>query len=185
MNDIRPILGHPGYYVSIDGRIFSEVMGGFKEIVQAYGGSGGGYRYVALGRRFSTGVHQLVAQMFVSVPMELVGQRLVVRHRDNNPSNNHADNLEWGTQAQNLADRIAAGTMTWGERNGGSKLTVEQVIEIRRRRAAKERCRDIARDFNIGYQQVHRIGAGHRWSHVDSPIALRQRASRKESKCSA
>ena len=68
-----------------------------------------GYHRVELrdGRtRKRIGVHRLVALAHLNGPKP--GQS-VVRHRDHNPAHNHADNLRWGTQKQNVHDTIRDG----------------------------------------------------------------------------
>jgi len=47
--------------------------------------------------------------------------RVVVRHRDNDRSNNRLTNLSWGTRAENAADTGAAGR--WRSRNGAVAFT--------------------------------------------------------------
>lgn len=173
--DLKRIPGFPNYFVSRDGHVFSIVSGKPKELAQVPGSDGGRYRYVNLGKKKRIGVHQLVAMCFLPSPV------MVVRHRDNNPSNNHADNLRWGTQAENLADRVEHGTMTAGERNGACKVSDDVAEEIRKRRLAKERCRDIAADVGLSASQVHRIGLGQRRANLNGQVATRQRNSRKES----
>lgn len=44
-------------------------------------------------------IHRLVAEAFIPNP----NNYQVVNHLDNNPANNHANNLEWVTQKQNVA----------------------------------------------------------------------------------
>ena len=61
-----------------------------------------GYLRVSLSKRGKSkgfGVHRLVAQAFIPNPDNLPQ----VNHRDENPSNNKADNLEWCTQSYNNA----------------------------------------------------------------------------------
>ena len=53
----------------------------------------GGYKSCAAGI-----VHRLVAKCFVPNPNNLA----TVNHKDGNKQNNHADNLEWMTQRQNV-----------------------------------------------------------------------------------
>ena len=61
-----------------------------------------GYKRVNLsdgnGKYKTIAVHRLVAMMFV----EGYAEGLEVNHIDENPANNHADNLEWVTHAKNV-----------------------------------------------------------------------------------
>lgn len=61
-----------------------------------------GYKYVNLSYgkiKKTCQVHRLVATLFVPNPEN----HQVINHKDENPSNNHADNLEWCTQSYNLS----------------------------------------------------------------------------------
>ena len=64
----------------------------------------GGYFRVHYKEKYFS-VHRLVAQTFIPNPEEYP----VVRHIDNDNSNNHVDNLCWGTQKDNVNDCINAG----------------------------------------------------------------------------
>jgi len=90
---------------------------------------------------------------------------------DRNPANNRVENLRWGTRLENAADKIKHGTQARlpGEKNPASKLTGEQVDEIRRRRKAGETLTSIAKDFGIIFQQVSLIALGKSWSHRADP----------------
>lgn len=81
-----------------------------------------GYETITLtkdGRNHYKRVHQLVAEAFVPVPRELLhlyGKKtengypaLVLNHKDENRSNNRADNLEWCTQKYNINYGTAVG----------------------------------------------------------------------------
>jgi len=72
-------------------------------------------------------VHRLVAKAFIDNPNGLPE----VNHKDENKDNNCADNLEWCTTQYNLTygNRL---NCTYGSNNFHSKLTMEQVREIRR-----------------------------------------------------
>lgn len=53
-----------------------------------------------------------------------------------------------------------------GSGNYNAKLTEDGVREIKRRLAAGERCRSIARDFDVDPSVVGKIRQGRRWTHV-------------------
>lgn len=52
------------------------------------------------------GIHRLVALLFVPIPEKYKGipvEKLEVHHKDFNPFNNNADNLEWLTHREHMA----------------------------------------------------------------------------------
>ena len=53
------------------------------------------------------------------------------RHLDGNCKNNHLRNLKWGTSKENQADRILHGISNRGSRHGMSKLSEENINEIK------------------------------------------------------
>lgn len=54
-----------------------------------------------------------------------------VRHLDGNRLNNKPENLQWGTYAQNEADKRRHGRTACGEKQGCAKLTEEAVRMLR------------------------------------------------------
>lgn len=77
---------------------------------------GDGYRHVNLGPVHNVKVHRLVAHHFVRISDDLVDQglteeTLVVNHLDGNKLNNSWDNLEWTTNAGNMAHASSTGLM--------------------------------------------------------------------------
>jgi hypothetical protein len=91
----------------------------------------------------------------------------VVRHLCNNPACVNPNHLCAGTHAENAADRVAAhrsGDLR-GERNGRSKLTTAQVIEIR---ASKAPGAELARAYGISKVMACRIRRGAAWAHVST-----------------
>lgn len=68
-----------------------------------------GYMYVSIkvyGKYFNKRVHRIVAQTFLPNPDDLPE----INHKDNNPLNNEASNLEWCTREYNIAYREKYGT---------------------------------------------------------------------------
>lgn len=57
-------------------------------------------------RRFRV-VHRLIAETFLGAPVD--ESHAVVRHLDDDKTNNRVDNLAWGTQADNVADALRNG----------------------------------------------------------------------------
>lgn len=67
-----------------------------------------GYKYITANRK-NVAVHRLVANHYVRGKTP---EKRIVMHRDDNPSNNHYTNLEWGTYSQNNYDAYARGLKT-------------------------------------------------------------------------
>jgi hypothetical protein len=90
-----------------------------------------GYRATAITGKIRR-VHTLIGPAFHGPRPE--GATLI-RHLDGNPLHNFADNLAWGTHADNSADMVRHGRAgrgrAEGERNGSAKLSEAQVQRMR------------------------------------------------------
>lgn len=105
------------------------------------------------GRRLPHLVHRLVAAAFIGPCPE--GKE--THHKDGNPANNRADNLEYITHAENIRHGYENKR---GENHHCAKLTDKEVAEIRARRLAGERGVDLAKEFNVSQQSVCCISKG-------------------------
>ncbi len=72
-------------------------------------------------------VHRLVAITFLPNPE----QKKMVNHKDGNKENNCVENLEWCSREENTRHAFLNGLTTRGNLNSQTKLTAEQVREIR------------------------------------------------------
>lgn len=108
MNEVWiDVAGYEGLYqVSNKGRVLSLTREG---LILSPATSPAGYLRVSLhkqGKGKSVSIHRLVIENFVGPqPFE----KAVTRHLDGNPANNSVENLKWGTQKENCADRIHHG----------------------------------------------------------------------------
>lgn len=75
------------------------------------------------------------------------------------------EHLEEKTTKENMADKLRDGTDNRGEKNCRSKLTTEQVLEIRRL-STKFKQTKIARDFGVSRQLIHKIISRKVWTHI-------------------
>jgi NUMOD4 motif/HNH endonuclease len=127
-----------------------------------------GYKFVALWKN-NTGrphhTHRLVAAVFCK-KKDGADQ---VNHKDGNKANNNADNLEWVTCAENHHHRMdKLGIYVRGSRHGISKLTEEDVIEIRRLYSTgKYTQRKLSTMFSTEFQNIHCIVRRKTWTHLD------------------
>lgn len=73
-----------------------------------------------------------------------------------------------GTQLQNVADSIAAGTFNCGrgERHGHARLTTEQVLAIRRKASEGKPYQKLAEDFDVSPATIWSIRTRKTWRHI-------------------
>lgn len=115
------------------------------------------------GERLREAVHVLVLTAF-DRPRRPGEQ---CRHGPRGPlSNCWPEDLCWGTNAENAADRARDGTNGNGERNRSAKLTEQAVRDCRRRRAAGERAVALAAEYGVSRSAIDRAVTGRKWAHV-------------------
>jgi len=124
----------------------------------------GGYGSMWLnGHRVSA--HRL-AWMFERGP---IPDGMCVLHHCDNPSCVNVEHLFLGTQADNARDRNAKGRNadTSGTKNGNSRLSWSQVIEIRRLYREDGVSQALLADkYNVSFQHISRIVLGENWSET-------------------
>jgi hypothetical protein len=85
-----------------------------------------------------------------------------VLHRCDNPTCINPEHLFLGTNAENVADKVAKGRQSRGSMNG-AKLTEADVIAIR---ASKEPIREVAQSYSVGWRHIAKIRRGESWAHL-------------------
>ena len=153
------------WYACADGRI-ATVLPKVPRVMTGYLRSGG-YLWLAVpprtGEQQSFAIHTLVCEAFHG-PRPDGG---CVRHLDGNGQNNAADNVAWGSYSDNELDKRLHGRDQRGERNGGSRLTAADVMEIRRLRKDATPYAVLAERFGVHWNTVYRAGEGHLWKHLE------------------
>lgn len=117
-----------------------------------------GYGHLRVDGRIER-AHRVLYEMAVGP----IPDGLVVRHDCDTPRCVNPFHLRVGTQAQNMQDAVERGLMPSGEYHGRTKLTSDQIAEIRWRWAedgAKQA--DLAAEFGISSSHVSRICTGQR-----------------------
>lgn len=167
----RPIVGFEGVYaISDQGRVkrVTDGPGTWAGRILRSPCNSNGYPTVFLHRNGSVyrrTVHQLVAVAFLGP----VPEGHEVNHRDGVRSNPRATNLEYATRGQNLlhAYRVlgrAPGGPPSGAAHPNSKLTAQQVAEIRRRYQPRAySLATLAREYAVCAETVRRIVSGTAW----------------------
>jgi hypothetical protein len=171
----KNIEGYDGWYqVSNMGRVRSwKHKGVLKQKMKnprilSPGRLSSGYRQVGItdidGKRKSKYISRLVASAFISN----IDNKPQVNHIDGNKDNNRASNLEWVTDKENKHHANNTGLMkNKGEDNQYSKLTEEDVLEIRS--AYKLGCftqKEIGNAYNVKQAIVSKILNRKLWKHI-------------------
>ncbi len=108
-------------------------------------------------------VHRLVAKAFVPNPLN----HPLINHKDGNQKNNSKENLEWCTHKENMRHAFVNGLTTRGEKNTSTKLTVEQVLEIRKLFSEGGLSQDkIAVLFGVSQSNIYMIVNRKNWTWI-------------------
>jgi hypothetical protein len=165
MNEVwKDVLGHEGYYMVSD-------LGNIKDVQkhvninQYY--SRGYLRCVFYKNRFRSQFfsHRVVAIAFIPNPKD----KPEVNHINGIKDDNNVTNLEWATRSENMQHAVRMGlhkgTSHKGESNGMSKLSSQDVLEIRELLKTIT-LKEIAKIYNISPQSVWNIKHKKRWKHL-------------------
>lgn len=101
------IPGYTNYYATAEGDIYRLIGGRYRRLLACKGKKG----YLTVNIPDTTGikhrrkVHRLIAITFIPNPHNYPN----ICHKDNNPQNNHIDNLYWGTQSMNMQQMVNDG----------------------------------------------------------------------------
>ena len=156
----RRLDSHPGYWAGDDGTIWSQYI---KRFLRPSCDSNG-YACVSLQEgkiHKKYRVHRLVLMAFCGpCPENCEGC-----HANDIKIDNRFENLRWGTSRDNKRDALKKGlwNAAKGEAQGSSKLTADQVREIR---ASGLTQTALAGKYGVRQTQISRIKNGLRWKHV-------------------
>ena len=106
-------------------------------------------------------VHRYAYEMWHEVKLP---KSVVIRHSCHVRACWNVNHLSTGSQKENMADRQLAGRQAKGERNGRSKLTIQEVEVVRKLLALGSSLRRIASIFEIHYSSVMDIKRGKNWA---------------------
>ncbi|MCX4325165.1 MAG: NUMOD4 motif-containing HNH endonuclease [Lachnospiraceae bacterium] len=163
---MKSIPGYPGYYADESGEIFSKRSGSIRRLSKRM--HNGYYRVNVRDsghpvRTHAEPVHKLVLNAFVGMKPD----GLVCRHLNGNPLDNRIGNICWGTPKENAQDAMRHGTascLRHGENAVASKLTLDDVITIRKMYSEGHLQKEIAGVFSISQHHVSDIIHGKTWT---------------------
>lgn len=122
------ITGFSRYHISKLGTLYSNWSGRWKVVKPVIKNTG----YVSNnlkgddGNRYNLYRHRLVAMVYISNP----GNLPQVCHRDNNPTNNHVNNLYWGTPKANIKQCINDHRFYFVGKERRVNIDVKSLIEF-------------------------------------------------------
>lgn len=126
-----------------------------------FGKTGAGYGVVTLDGRVHA-VHRLICQIVNGKPSML---RIDVAHRCGRPACVNPTHLYWATHQENMHDKVTHGTLARGEKAGNTKLTIDQVRQIRQQRSRDPK--DVAAEFGVSRPAIYDIWKMKSWSWLD------------------
>jgi hypothetical protein len=157
--ELKAIPNHKDYYANDIGEIFSLKFNKIRKL--KVNSDKDGYSTVKVGGKWRK-VHRLVASAFIG---DIDG--LVVRHTNAIRNDNRVCNLLIGTVIDNINDTINMGRHARGESNGSSKLTnndVTQIRDILERGVLNQN--EIGHIYGVHNSVISRIKNKKSWSHV-------------------
>lgn len=170
----QPVVDHADYEVSDLGRVRSWINSARRRraapviLKLTRQRQQSGYAYIHLGGGPRLLVHVMVLEAFVGAkPPELEA-----RHLDDDPSNNRASNLVWGTRRENHLDAVRNGRFrplpaAAGEAHPRAKLTEEEVVLLRKLRGAGWKLAILAARFQISVGHAWHVANRDAWSAVE------------------
>lgn len=177
----KDIVGYEGWYqVSNMGR-FKRIRNRSGKIIERYLHPwGNGYKEIELSRgtdktRKQFMAHRLVLEAFIGP----CPKGMETNHKNGIRHDNRLENLEWITHSMNVLHsvrvlgnkppKIPNKCKPYGENIGTSKLTVAQVLEIRRLWASGYTQTELGKMFDISISNIHSIVHRKTWNQVKSP----------------
>ena len=167
---IRPIGGRDGYFVSDEGHVFSKWvnkgMHGLvkeNELKELKGSrTKTGHLYITFGRKNGGEyIHRIVYESFEGP----IKDGYLIRHLNDDPSDNRLVNLAQGTQKENMEDALKNNKLKVGSENPSRKLNEKEVLEIMDLAKVMPH-KEIASLYNVGRRTIDKIIKKETWRHV-------------------
>jgi len=165
--DIDLSLIEQEYEIMCDGHIYNKAT---REELN-YHQDSKGYLKVYLKKHGTYFVHRLVCLKYKPITNACEMQ---VNHIDGNKTNNCIDNLEWVTNAENMAHAVATGLRAHldytGEHNGSVKITEDIAKQIIQDLLNHKPMSQISREYNISKPTISAIKNKRLWVHLTKNV---------------
>jgi len=157
------------YYITETGEVWSRKWNKLKQLKSRKDNSHG-YLMVWLqidGKNTGKLIHRLVGEIFLPNPEN----KPQINHIDGNKLNNHISNLEWCTSSHNNKHAYQIGlkkpTDAKGQKNGNSKVTEQQIVQIRQLYTTKNNTnKEMGEKFGVSPYHISRIINKKLWKHI-------------------
>lgn len=93
---------------------------------------------------------------------------MCVCHTCDNPLCVNPKHLFYGTHEDNTKDKLRKNRQAKGEMQGHSKLTNQQILEIKSR--IKENYKTLCQEFNVVPSTIYRIWRNNSWKHINKGV---------------
>lgn len=152
MVELAPIPNCPGYFITRSGRVWSEKS---RKWLKPF--SVRGYWHVRFRVRPRETKYYKVSRLLLETFVGPCLPGMECRHLDGNRQNDNLTNLTWGTRFENVQDRTDHGTTARGEKQGASRLTNKQAVEIRKLLAAGASGSELAKRYRVSDPVISNI----------------------------
>lgn len=157
---MKKIPNYPNYSITKTGKVFSHYMNKFKKLQTHKQG----YLMVTLKNkttRKTFSVHRLVLLTYLGK------SNLDVNHINGIKNDNRLENLEYTTASDNLKHAYRLGLICLkGENHHLSKLTEDQVKEIKLLLSLGVKNRELAIKYNVSDSTICNIKYSRKWTHI-------------------
>lgn len=116
-------------------------------------------------------IHRMVARCFMKAP---TSKQTVLAHLDFDKLNNRVENLKWMTPEENYPHRLNYPSVIKEmqerrfNRKGSTKLTVEQVMMIKKLLNEGKPVKNMVKKFKVSEMQIYRIKWGENWGDIEA-----------------
>lgn len=87
-------------------------------------------------------------------------------HKNGINTDDRIANLRWDTPVNNNADKLATGTLVWGEKHYNARLTAAQVVELRTNFKPGQTYDEYAVKYNVNRATIYDAVLGRTWKHL-------------------
>lgn len=143
------------YIITEDGQVINRKT---KRVLKPQPNNKGYLRVMICGKKYF--VHRLVAEKYIPNPEN----KKQVNHKNGNKLDNSVNNLEWVTNQENRDHAVKNKLHLQGEDCPWSKLTSQQVIEIRNNNT--KTVAELAQFYNISEATIRDILSNRTWKNI-------------------